>query len=321
MSYSAGGTIQANDYNNLAWGGNTTNTYSGTIKNLAIVMGTGIGIRGYGQSVSAIAAVEAAGTVTATQWAGLVHTLNKALGHQSGSGTQLASGSNIGITAGATIAAFANVATGVSTIYDNANLAATNGSTVTGTTFTQSITGGAGTFTQITTRTITFASGDAARYFFNAGGKLNWVCSATNNNSTLRSADLVTSWGTNQTGGTILGSGAVPRTGTGGTQSSNVTTQGYWASSTTAAVVSQIASNNYRYEYNQDHTNVRIATNGVQGASGDVGSIVYLTFGTRKTTVFEGQNDLVDVTLSTRVDVVLPETTFLANTWGVIGVT
>jgi len=44
MSYSSGGTIQANDYNNLAWGGNTTGTYSGTIKNLAIVMGTGIGI-------------------------------------------------------------------------------------------------------------------------------------------------------------------------------------------------------------------------------------------------------------------------------------
>ena len=205
MAYTSGGTIQAIDYNYLAWGGNTTNTYSGTINNLAMVMGGGKGYKGYGQSITAINAVSTTPEttfITATQWAGLVYTLNNALGHQSGAGAQLASGSNIGITAGATIAAFANVSTAIGTVNTNANIYATNGSTTTGSNFTNNPTSGAATTSGIFTRTITFASGDAARYFFNAGGKLNWAISATNNNATLRSADLVTNFGTNQASGT-----------------------------------------------------------------------------------------------------------------------
>ena len=99
MAYITGGTIQMIDYNYLTWGGNTTNTYSGTINNLAMVWGTGIGYKGYGQNVAAISATTASSIVTATQWAGLVYTLNKTLAHQGI--TQLASGSNVGITAGA----------------------------------------------------------------------------------------------------------------------------------------------------------------------------------------------------------------------------
>jgi len=324
MAYTSGGTIQAIDYNYLAWGGNTTNTYSGTINNLAMVMGGGKGYKGYGQSITAINAVSTTPEttfITATQWAGLVYTLNNALGHQSGAGAQLASGSNIGITAGATIAAFANVSTAIGTVNTNANIYATNGSTTTGSNFTNNPTSGAATTSGIFTRTITFASGDAARYFFNAGGKLNWAISATNNNATLRSADLVTNFGTNQAGGTILGPSSVARTGTGGTQTANVTTLGYWASTTSAQTVSQITSSNYRYEYNQDFTNVRVRTNGVQGSNGDVGSVLYLDFGYYMFSTFAGANDDINVTVTTRIDIVQPETTFLANTWGVIGIT
>jgi hypothetical protein len=196
-----------------------------------------------------------------------------------------------------------------------------SGTTVTGSNFTNGVTGGSSTFEGIFRRSITFASGDAARYFFNAGGKINWAISATNNNSTLRSADLVTNFGTNQAGGTILGPSSVARTGTGGTQTANVTTLGYWASTTSAQTVSQITSSNYRYEYNQDYTNVRVSTNGVQGVNNDVGSIVRLDFGYYMFSTFAGANDDVNVTVTTRIDIVPPETTFLANTWGVIGVT
>lgn len=322
MSYSSGGTIQANDYNNLAWGGNTTGTYSGTIKNLAIVMGTGIGIRGYGQTISAINVVAGADTVTATQWAGLVHTLNKALGHQSGSAAQLASGSNIGITAGATIAAFANVATGVSSVYDNANLADTLGSTVTGATFSPVISAGAVTFANIFSRHVRFWGGpDAARYFFNAGGQIKWVIiSATNNNSTLTSADLVTNWETNQASGNIRGPSSTARTGTGGTVATANTSLGYWAAGTAASTISQITSANYRYEYNQDFTNVRIRTDGEAGSNGSNGANLFIDFGTSKTSTYAGLNDDVNVTVNHRIDIVIPETTFLANTWGIIGV-
>lgn len=324
MAYSSGGLIQAIDYNYFTWGGNTTNTYGNTIPNLAFVWGGGKGVRGYGQDTSLIPAISVTPTtttVTAVQWAGLVYTLNRTLGHQSGAGGQLASGSNIGITAGTTITSFANVAAAIYSINTNGNLFSASGTTVTGSNFTNILTGGSGTFEGIFRRTITFASGDAARYFFNAGGKLNWVITATNNNATLRSADLVENFATNQAGGTVLGPSIVPRTGTGGTVTANVITTGYWGANIIANTVSQITSSNYRYEYNQDYTNVRISTNGVQGVNNDVGSVVHLDYGYYMFSTFAGANDDVNVTVTTRIDIVPPETTFLANTWGVIGVT
>lgn len=322
MSYAAGGTIQANDYNNLAWGGNSSNVYNSTITNTAQVWGVGFGYRGYGQTTSQIAAVSTGNDVTATQWAGLIYTINTALGHQSGAGGQLASGSNIGVTAGATIAAFANVATAVGTINTNSNTAATTGATITGAGFAASVTGGTGTFENIFTRQIRFWGGpDAVRYFFNSGGQIKWVItSTTNNNSTLRSADLVTQWSTYQVGGTLFTSSATPRTGAGGTVTTANTSLGYWGAGTLTSTISQITSSNYRYEYNQDYTNVRVRTGGVIGSNGDNGANVFLDFGSRMFSTFAGANDDVNVTVNHRIDIVLPESTFLANTWGIIGV-
>jgi hypothetical protein len=113
----------------------------------------------------------------------------------------------------------------------------------------------------------------------------------------------------------------VARTGTGGTETANVTTRGYWGANIIANTISQITSSNDRYEYNQDYTNVRVSTNGVQGVNGDVGTILRLDFGYYMFSTFAGENDDVNVTVTTRIDIVQPETTFLANTWGVIGIT
>lgn len=322
MSYSAGGTIQANDYNNLAWGGNSSNTYNSAITNTAQVWGVGYGYRGYGQTTSQIAAVNVADTVTATQWAGLIYTINNALGHQSGAGAQLASGSNIGTVAGATITYFSNVATAVGTINTNANTASTTGATITGATFSPVITGTNVTFENIFTRQIRFWGGpDAARYFFNAGGQIKWVItSVTNNDSTLRSADLVTQWGSYQAGGTLFGGSSTPRTGAGGTVNTANTSLGYWQAGSLTSTISQITSSNYRYEYNSDYTNVRVRTDGVAGSSGSNGGNLYLDFGSYMLSTYSGANDTVNVTVNHRIDIVVPESTFLANTWGIIGV-
>lgn len=323
MSYAVGGTIQANDYNNLTWGGNSSNVYNSTITNTAQVWGVGFGYRGYGQGTSQIAVVAVNNIVTATQWAGLIYTINNALGHQSGAGARLASGSNIGVTAGALIQYFANVASSVTSINTNANTAATTGATVTGATFSPIITGGPTSFANIFSRHIRFWGGpDAARYFFNAGGQIKWVItSATNNNGTLTSADLVTQWGTYQAGGTLFNSSATPRTGTGGTVNTANTSLGFWQAGTLTTTISQITSANYRYEYNLDFTNVRVRTDGVAGTNGANGGNLFIDFGTSKTATVPGLNDAVDVTVNHRIDIVLPESTFLANTWGIIGVT
>lgn len=319
MSYSTGGLIQANDYNNLAWGGNTTGVYNGPVTNLAQVMGVGYGFRGYGQTITPIDVTSIGGTVTGTQWAGLIYLTNRALGHQSGSGAQLGSGGNLATTAGSTITAYANVATAVTTVNTNANVYATQGTTTTGTGYNQGLTGGSGTVSGSWTRTVTFASADQARYFFNSGGQINWVITgATNNNGTLRSADLVTQFATYQAGGSVKNASATPRTGSGGTVNTANTGLGYWALTTSGQTVSQITSANYRYEYNSDYTYVNLRTNGVQGSNGDVGSVLYIDFGWYMFSTYAGLNDDINVTVSHRIDIVYPETTYLQNSWGTV---
>ena len=72
MTYSAGGLIEATDYNGFV------NTGA---QNINAVWSTGSTDGGWGQT--AISTVSAAGTVTATQWASLVNTLTS-MGSQTG---------------------------------------------------------------------------------------------------------------------------------------------------------------------------------------------------------------------------------------------
>jgi len=332
MAYTSGGLIQAQDYNRLAWGGNTTNTYSGTIDNISMVWGTGFGYKGYGQSVAAIPAVSvtpSTTTITAVQWAGLVYTLNLTLGHQSGAAGQLATGSNIGITAGATITAFANVSTAVGTINTNANTYTAQGTTTVGATFGNLIsftTGSqfANTFQAI--RTVTFAGGaDAARYFFNAGGELRLVfLGGTNTNGTRRTNDFIELFRGNI--GNVIVRGASSQGIAGGSRGNvkaNLTTLGYYSLTTSNQEMANVATSGNVYTYKSDYANVTVRSNGVQGANGDKGTTVTFAFFANSTAaqINSNFNDIVSGNIFTRVDIVTPETTYLANTWGVIGIT
>ena len=83
--------------------------------------------------------------------------------------------------------------------------------------------------------------------------------------------------------------------------------------------MSQITSSNYRYEYNTDFTRIQVKSNGVQGANGDVGTVITFTFdysmagaiGTPGA-VF---NDDINVTFGVRFDIVEPAVTYIAKTW------
>ena len=102
MAYSQGGLIAASDYNNFLNGSNQLNT----------VWSTGTGDTGYGQT--ALSTVATSGTVTATQWATLINTLNNALTHQQGSGSGLGAP-----TTGATIAYLSSLSGSINTAYTN----------------------------------------------------------------------------------------------------------------------------------------------------------------------------------------------------------
>ena len=155
MTYTAGGLIEATDYNGFV----STGT-----PNVNVIWSTGSGNSGWGET--AVSTVSTLGTVTATQWAALVNTLTSM-----GSQTGVAITSRSAPVAGDTINILNNVTTDITSIYNNRGNAAAVGSQYTGWTGTSGKTSTTPQGTNITfTHTVTFASANAARYFFNAGG-------------------------------------------------------------------------------------------------------------------------------------------------------
>ncbi len=171
MTYTSGGLIQATDYNGFV--STTANA------NINDVWGTGSGDKGWGQS--ALATVSATNTVTATQWASLVNTL-ASMGSQTGTGIT----ARTAPTAGTVIGILAALNTDLTNVTTARNNAVANGTQYTSWTGTNSVTAGksAGAWTMTFTNTVTFASANAARYFFNAGGRIKLDVSKTSTGAT-----------------------------------------------------------------------------------------------------------------------------------------
>lgn len=320
MAYTTGGTIQALDYNLLTWGGNTQ-AYNGTPDNLARIWGVGQGYFGLGQDANAITTVSAGGTVTAAQWSTFLQRLNLCLAHQSGANARLASGSNIGITAGATIQAFANVSSAVTGINANANVWASQGSTTTGSNFFSTFTASDGSVTTSATftRTVTFSSGNAARYFFNAGGELKFVISnVTNGGGTARGTDFVNILGTWLVGTTVK-KWTSTRDGAGGNVSVNNTNLGYYRLTTSNQIQNEVFSSSATYEYAaQNSANIAVRTNGLQGSNADNGNVITFTLRVQAGGYPNSNwNDSVSANITHRIDTINPLTTYLnSSVWG-----
>ena len=166
MTYVSTGVIQAADYNgfvNLTAGANVNATWS-----------TGTTSAGYGQT--AISSVSALGTVTAVNWASLVNTIASMASHQ---GTAITA--RTAPVTGNTVSILSALNTDITNCYNNRGNAVANGTQFTGWTGTNSLTGGrgAGAWSISFVNTVTFASADAARYFFNAGGRIKIDVSKT----------------------------------------------------------------------------------------------------------------------------------------------
>jgi hypothetical protein len=310
MSYASGGLIQAADFNGIA------NGTSGA--NIAWVWGTGYGNVGYGQSTTALTSLSSGAQVTAAQWSSMLAVLNNALGHQRGAGAQLGP---LNYTTGQTITYFANVTGAASAINQAANIAAfsSQGTTATGGTFSPGIAAATATAynAYYATRTVTFASGDAARYFFNAGGQLNLVIiSVAVTTASARSNDAQTLIATNVGGFSAFrnttGGG---KTGTGGTTNTNSTTIGYRNLTTAQQTLVDITSSTA--SYTTDVANIRVRSNGTVGTAGDTGSIIYFDLGANFP-AHGGFNDVLGVTVNHRIDIVPAESLYLITTYNPI---
>ncbi len=236
MTYSAGGLIQAADYNTFA-------------TNLNAIWSTGTTDSGWGQT--SISSVSASGIVTATNWATLVNNLAT-----SGSQTNTTITSRTAPVTGDIIAILTNVATDITSCTTNRGNAASSGAEVgyaSGTTSKTTATGsGQAAWTITFTHTITFPSADQARYFWNAGGRVRLQYGKSSTGT-----DIDPDWNTfaglcgsiyitgrvnsaAQTIASVSYTGTTRIGGTGGTQTTLATTTGWYQLTTSPATIFQL---------------------------------------------------------------------------------
>ena len=321
MTYSVGGLIQAADYNGFV---------NDSANNINAIWSTGTGDKGWGQT--AISTVSAGATVTATQWATLVANLAT-----SGSQTSSTLTSRTQPVAGNIIAVLANVATDINTITLNRGNAAGSGTeygVFTGTTSKTTATGsGQAAWTITFTHTVTFASANAARFFWNAGGIVrlkygksstgtdhdpDWntfagLCGSINLTGRVNGA-AQTIAGTSYTGTTRIG-------GTGGTQTTLATTTGWYNLTASPTTIFQL--NNTVAPYSPEFirttatatstTVLTLVTTWSDDGTAVVGATSNISGGTDTASPSTTITGTAPTTLVTYLP---PSTTFLTASWG-----
>jgi hypothetical protein len=321
MTYTQGSLIEASDYNGFA---------NASANNINAVWSTGSGDKGWGQT--ALSTVSIGGTVTATSWAALVANLATA-----GQQTSSTLTSRTQPVTGNVIAILANVATDINTITLNRGNAAASGTeygVFSGTTSKTTATGsGQAAWTITFTHTVTFASADALRYFFNAGGIVrlkygksstgtdadpDWntfsgLCGSINLTGRVNGATQLIA-GTSYTGTTRIG-------GTGGTQTTLTTTTGWYNLTGSPTTIFQLNDTVAPYSTNFIRTQATATSSTVltlvtvwsDDGTAVAGSTANITGGTATASPSTTITGTAPTTLVTYIP---PSTTYLSASWG-----
>lgn len=298
MTYASAGLIQAADYNALGW----------TNPSVGGQMGVGSSFNGLGQNTTAYAQVAAANSVTAAQWTGLISAINSCLAHE-GQTTITPSS----VTSGALITYYNQIASGTQTAYNNSGTTglALSDSAASPVSYA-SAWGTTGSRSLVFTRTVTFGSADQARYFFNAGGKINISFTRSGGSATTRNTEwstLASNVGTVSMGWKnttkVGGAGATPVT------LLNTNNGGYWAG--TGAYLVHFKQLDNVGSYSNNYVQVEYYWSGTTANGG------YPTLNIKSTCVNAWTNvyqDSVDGTFTNNIVVSSPATTYLTSTWG-----
>lgn len=310
MSYAQFNLIEATDFNNLI------GTNPGTTANkLNTTWATGGGSAGYGQT--AIANVAVGASVAASSWNALVSNTASAAAHQGSSISSVSAP-----VAGGVVTYLAAIPTNLTTIYTNRLNAATQGSTT-----SNAVTRGSSWSQALTfTHTVTFASGDAARYFFNAGGQIAMTVSHPSGTGIdLLFNNLASNVGTvvlsAPTSGSITVAGTsyngVTKVGGGGNSPTISSNNGYYALTTGNATVFTQTASTGPSGYLSTFIRYIVKSNGTQGSNSDAGSVITIY------TIWDEVPDGLSVSSGsvTTCTVRPPATTNISNSWGSISVT
>lgn len=305
--------VLASDFNSFVGtvNGNSANA-------LNTFWGVGYGDAGYGQTQ--VNQISSGNKVDASSWNGLFTGMTSASTHQGTSITAIPA-----VTTGSRLNAVTTVSTDLTSCYNNRRNSVTQGTTTNipgtrSTTWSNAIS---------IIHTVTFSSGDAARYFFNAGGQISLSFSLTGGSTSIYNLfqSLATACGTiylsaptGASTASIAGTSytGITKIGGSGVTDTLLTSNGYYALTTTDTVVfKQLATGLSPSGYVNSFISVSMRSNGVQGSYGDAGSVITIT-----TTFDEVPNNLiVDGTTTVNCTLRPPETTNLTNSWGSVTVT
>ncbi len=307
MSYAQFGLVEASDFNTLVGGNPTT-----TANTLNATWATGGSGAGYGQT--AVGNVAIGQTVAATNWASLVNSTANSASHQGSSITSVTAP-----VAGGVVTYLSAIPTNLQTIYSSRLNAAAQGSTTANTATTAATWIDSATFTH----TVTFANGDAARYFFNAGGQIKVTCAHSNTTAGINALfnTLATNVGTLVLSGQSSGSRTVVGTsytgfqkvgGGGNAPSPYLTNNGYFALTTANATLFTQSATGTPSGYVGSYISLIAKTNAATGSNGDNGNVITLY------TVWEEIPNGLTVGTGSSVTVTLvpPSTTYLSASWG-----
>lgn len=314
MTYSAGQTILDDEYNDFA--NDATN-------NINKLWGTSTGAHGYGQT-NTISAVSAGGAITAAQWNTLQDRLKNVADHQ---GTTINNSAG-GLSAGNTVAILADFGADITTVTNarytvaGANVTASANPNSANRTFS-----GSWRTSTVHEWQVTFASSDAARYFFNAGGSITHVWNLSGNTASDKSAEWVDLFNTKAATFTLAGAtDSLSGSGTPGT----AVNQGFWNTDLTNGgsyvVLQKQFADSSPYTTNFCQWEVKISgTAGALGGKGEVITIKATASDAAADSDDEGQApqdaadaavtalDTVDGTLTSSWVVKKPNTTVLNN--------
>jgi hypothetical protein len=317
MAYQSAGLIQSSDYNTYI--GSVTGVTPNTINGF---FGTGSGRYGYGQP--SLTQVIPTDTVTSARWVNLISNMVAASSHQGTSITTIPlTDYEIGDTIVTSLQGGTSnsiFAVDIASLFSNINNTAAQGSTT-----TYNSTSTSTWPTQMTALfTITFATADATRYFFNAGGQIainlsHPAGSGINslwNTLNLQAGTLVLSApdsgtvriaGTNYTGFQKVGGSGSPLV--------NATGIGYYALTSTWQTMYRQAASSGVTQYLQSYLSVSMKTNGTRGSNGDKGNIIYVAI--KWDQVPDGGSTLLSAAGTTAsLTVRPPSSTYISNTWG-----
>ena len=318
MAYAQSDLILHDHYNIFATG-NADGSANHAVANINTVWGVGSGAKGYGQTstLTPVAATAPFDTVTATQWSTLLARLNSILTHQAGAGSGITSP-----VTGDLIAYISTLSGKVTDAFNNsANFNSIRGATTTGANLDNAWSQVSPTsFSQ--TRTVTFQSADQARYFFNAGGRINLALTTVSGTDNAKEQGW-TNLLNNGIGTLSLDFSTSTRSGTGYTSGGTINPgTGYWDLTGTDQLLIRLYDTTAAYTSN--YVEIFAKVTGTAGSNGGLGTIITFTINyidNAADTVYNASTpDIINMTMRNRIDIIKPEISNLTDVWGTITV-